>query len=265
MIQVVIPICVAAPGTPVQKFFEEGLKSLLQQTLPVDIWIAADENIPDRIKQVIEDHSLKVKWFPSHSFYRRGSIWKKIWETWKENDSEYVAFMHYDDLWDTRKAELQLRHIEEYNLNGSWTEVYYINKDSNVISGDCSYIQEYNAQNMGTRTAGFAHSCIVSRKELYASEFEKCVEEAARIFEDVWALYMGKIGRVVKTPGAKFFWRDHDMNLSNTSTDHAEYVIAQREELLQTGCAYNEEEIMIDTKNLKPLLEEAYREAISKL
>ena len=260
MIQVVIPIGVAAPGTPVQNFFEEGLNSLLQQTLPVDIWIAADENIPDRIKKVIEEHSLQVKWFPSHSFYRKGSIWKKIWETWKENDSEYVAFMHYDDLWHPQKAELQLNHINEKALNGSWTEVYYIDKNSRVISGDCSFIQEYSPHNMGMRTAGFAHSCVVSRKELYASELEKCIEEGAGIFEDVWALYMGKIGRIVKTPGAKFFWRDHEMNLTSTAREHVDYVIEQRSE-----CGYTLDETMNDAKKLNPLLQEAYRVAISKL
>jgi hypothetical protein len=259
-IQVVIPIGVAAEGTPVQKYFEDGIESLLSQTSPVDIWIAADENVPDRIKNFISTNNLKVKWFEPHSFFRKGSIWKKIWETWKENDSEYVAFMHYDDLWDPWKAELQLRHIEEHNMNGSWTEVYYINKDSHVISGDCSYIHEFTAQNMGTRTAAFSHSCIVSRKELYASELEKCIEEGAGIFEDVWALYMGKIGRVAKTPGAKFFWRDHEMNLTSTAREHTEYVIKQRAE-----CGYTLDETMNDAKNLKPLLQEAYREAISKL
>ena len=57
-LQVVVPIGIGAPGTPVQKFFEDGINSLLSQTEPVDICIAADENIPDRIKDFITEKNL---------------------------------------------------------------------------------------------------------------------------------------------------------------------------------------------------------------
>jgi hypothetical protein len=135
-LQVVVPIGIGAPGTPVQKFFEDGINSLLSQTEPVDICIAADENIPDRIKDFITEKNLTVKWFETNTFFKKGSIWIKLFEGWKESNTEYVAFMHYDDIWDKDKAKIQLEHIERENLNGSWSEAYYMDENSNVVSGD---------------------------------------------------------------------------------------------------------------------------------
>lgn len=76
-LQIVIPIGVAAPGTPVQKYFEYGVNSLLAQEY-VDVWIAADENVPDRIKEFIIEKNLNVKWFTEFSYFRKDVYGKRF-------------------------------------------------------------------------------------------------------------------------------------------------------------------------------------------
>jgi hypothetical protein len=261
--QVVIPIGVAAEGTPVQKFFEEGIESLLSQTEKVDIWIAADENVPDRIKDFIKKQDLKVKWFEPHSFFRKGSIWKKIFDTWKEGDSEFVAFMHYDDVWDSMKHEMQLEHIQKENLNGSWSEVYVINDQSMAITGDCAGITEFNYSTVGRRHTAFAHSCVVNKEELFNSGIDECENEWTGNFEDVWAIFLAKIGNMKKTSGAKFFWRNHAHNITNSHGEpghEAHYVKEQRD-----ICNYQLKDVMDDVNSLNNILKRAYDHAINNL
>ena len=257
-LQVVVPIGIGAPGTPVQKFFEEGINSLLSQTEPVDICIAADENIPDRIKDFIIEKNLTVKWFETNTFFKKGSIWIKLFEGWKESNTEYVAFMHYDDIWDKDKAKIQLEHIERENLNGSWSEAYYMDENSNVVSGDCASFMEFNMSTVGRRTAAFAHSIIVKRTELDNCGILECADGWATIFEDVWTVYMGKIGNMKKSVGSKFFWRNHSMNITNTG--NLPYVDEMR-----IDANYTLDQAWSDSDKIRPLVENAYRVAISKI
>jgi hypothetical protein len=257
-LQVVVPIGIGAPGTPVQKYFEEGINSLLAQTTPIDICIAADENVPDRIKDFIKEKNLNVKWFGTNSFYKKGGIWTKLFDTWQESDSEFVAFMHYDDLWDKDKAKLQLEHIESLKMNGSWTETYYIDGDSKITSGDCAFITEFTKETIGKRSAAFAHSFIVNKEKLMNSGILASYDKWTAIFEDVWVLYMGSIGNMKKTVGSKFFWRNHDMNMSNTG--NLAYVKEDMEK-----AQYSVEDVWADANSMNATLQAVYAKALQNL
>jgi len=225
---IVIPIGVGAPGTPVQKYLELSVNSILSQTnKDYVLTVAADSNIPDRCKEFLESNNIEIKWFEPYSYFRKGGIWKKIFETWKEKDTELLAFLHYDDYWQESKLEIQTKHIVESNLSGSWSEVFILNGENNVMTGDCS-LMELNKQSVGRRTSGFGHSVVISRKELFSSGILEYEDLWAANFEDVWALFIHKIKNLQKSKGAKFFWRNHNLNISNTVNENAEFVKEQR-------------------------------------
>ena len=228
ILQVVVPIGVGAEGTPVQKYFEEGIESLLSQSVPVDVWIAADSNVPDRIKEFIEKKNLNVKWFDPFFFYRKGSIWKKIFDTWKESDSEYVAFMHYDDVWEIDKALLQTETMTRESLEASWSEVYVIGESSEIKSGDVAHFQRLDIDNWNSRTVAFAHSTIVRRDSIFSSGILEHENDWAATFEDIWILYLRTFQNAHKVTGALFFWRDHSMSLTQTGREEAKFVQEQR-------------------------------------
>ena len=137
---VVIPIGIGAPGTPVQEYLENSVNCVLNQTSQDFILtVAADSNIPERCKEFLEKNNIQVKWFEPYSYFRKGGIWKKIFDTWKETDTKYITFLHYDDAWNLEKLEIQTRLMESQNLEGSWSESYICNKNLEVYWGDCAY------------------------------------------------------------------------------------------------------------------------------
>lgn len=136
---IVIPIGVGAPGTPIQDYLEASVNSILEQTsTDFILTVAADTDIPDRCKKFLEEKNIEVKWFSPHTYFRRGGIWKKIFDTWKEKTTENVAFLHYDDLWDREKLEIQ-HEVIRTGKKSCWSEVYMIDRNGAVTTGDNSW------------------------------------------------------------------------------------------------------------------------------
>ena len=214
---IVIPIGVSQPGTPVLSLLEKSIDSVLQQSSKEFILtVAADNNVSDECKKLLSDKGVEVKWFETSSFFRRGGIWKKISETWKTTDTKYVAFMHYDDIWDSKKLEVQVNQMESEDLNSSWSEVYVIDDNDNVVSGDCSYIEQFDSQSAGRRTCAQAHAMIVKREAFFSSGIMEFENTWSPVFEDLMIVFCNRQGRGKKVYGAKFFWRNHAMNMSNS-------------------------------------------------
>ena len=72
---------------------------------------------------------------PEGHVFRPGGIWKKITDQWQEVESEYVAYFHYDDLWDTTKLAEQVALIESRALNGCYTSGLRIDDDGRRDAG----------------------------------------------------------------------------------------------------------------------------------
>jgi hypothetical protein len=242
---IVIPIGVGAPGTPVQAYLEESVNSILNQTSDDFILtVAADSNIPQRCKDFLAKNNVEVKWFEPFTYFRKGGIWKKIFDTWKDKDTKYLAFLHYDDLWDLEKLKIQVEKMEKEKLEASWSEAYIIDGSGNMNPNDYSF-QEITANTVGSRTMAFAHSVIVSREAMMNSGILDHQDLWAANFEDVWALYVHKIKNAKKAPGAKIFWRNHSMNISNTVSETVDFVKEQR---AQTS--YSLEETLQDSSKI---------------
>lgn len=230
---IVIPIGVSQPGTPVLDLLEKSIDSIQKQTSSEYILtVAADTNVSDECKEMLLSKSVNVKWFEPASFFRKGGIWKKITETWKTTDTKYLAFMHYDDLWDSRKLEIQVKRMEEDSLNSSWSEVYVIDDKGNIVSPDCSHIKEFDKYSAGKRTVAQAHSMIVTRQSFFDSGIMEFQDRWSPVFEDLFIVFCNKMGNGKKAEGSRFFWRNHAMNMSNsilTDTKWKDLMIEQKQ------------------------------------
>jgi hypothetical protein len=214
---IVMPIGVSQPGTPVLSLLEQSIDSILSQTKKDFIFtVAADENVSDECKKLLSDKGVDVKWFSPASFFRKGGIWKKISETWKTTDTKYLAFMHYDDLWDSSKLEVQIDLMEKENLNSSWSEVYVIDSSSLIVSQDCSSILETSRSRAGHISLAQAHATILNRESFFNSGIFEYEDRWSPVFEQLLVLFCHKMKSGKKANGAKFYWRNHDMNMSNS-------------------------------------------------
>ena len=104
-VHVVMPIGVGAPGTPVLRHLRASLDCLARQTFrDFKVTVAADENISAEARALVEAYGADIVWYPKDTYFRPGGIWKKITDQWQAVDSDYVAYFHYDDLWDDDEA-----------------------------------------------------------------------------------------------------------------------------------------------------------------
>jgi hypothetical protein len=230
-LHVVIPIGVSSPGTPLPEFLLNGIESLKSQTLDdILITVAADENISDICKQILIDTKINIEWFSPYSYFTKEGIWGKIFRCWEKYESEYVSFLHYDDLWEQNKAKLQIDFIEQNKLEGSWSQVYLINDSNEIISGDSMIIDELSSQSVGHLIPWMCHSTIINRYSILNCGILEYRKKWNCDFEWLYTVFLHKIQNLKKCNDAIFLWRQHPNQVSHAqginmkeNNDHVQY------------------------------------------
>lgn len=250
---IVLPLGVGAEGTPVQKYLEQSVASILDQTdKNVLLTVAADKNIPERCVNFLVKNNIRIQWFEEYSYFRPGSIWKKIFDSWKTIDSNYVGFLHYDDLWDRNKLKIQVDLLEQNNLFGAWSEVYTIDENSQITSSDLSF-KSLSIDTVGRKFCAFCHSTIVDKQALFSSGILNHENTWGGNFEKLLAVYLHKIKKVQKAEGAKFYWRNHTSNITHTLQENKEVTVTQRK---VTGYTFSQTLVDIESTKLPDLIQE---------
>lgn len=244
-VHVVMPIGVGAPGAPVPAFLRTSLESLARQTFrDFHVTVAADENIAPEARAIVESFGAELVWWPKDTYFAKGGIWKKITDGWQAVDSEYVAYFHYDDLWDERKLEQQLAFVESRGLDGCWTSAFVIDETGAVRSGDMAPGRLEDVP-PGAGPGPCMHSTLVSRRAILDSGILAYEERWAAIFERLYFLYLRKIGNLAKCTSARFCYREHAATITNTAAESAAFVVAGR-----ATTAYTLAETLADAESI---------------
>jgi glycosyltransferase involved in cell wall biosynthesis len=85
----------------------QALDSIARQTLPVDEVVVVDDGSTDGTREAISRHSTPVRYIYQENQGPSAARNKGI----KEARGEYIAFLDSDDLWVSRKNEVQVRHL----------------------------------------------------------------------------------------------------------------------------------------------------------
>jgi hypothetical protein len=98
-------MCVAIPvgGVVHEEYLIENLQSLRQSPCKVYVGIDATQSLfslgnHSKVREICKEYAHQVIEFPSESYYRPGSFWKKIYLCWKASGAKYVRALGYDDL-----------------------------------------------------------------------------------------------------------------------------------------------------------------------
>jgi hypothetical protein len=247
-LHIVIPIGVSSPGTPIPEFLLNSIESLKEQTLNnIFITVAADENISDTCKQVLKDTNVNIEWFSPYSYFTKEGLWGKIFKCWEKYESEYVSFLHYDDLWESNKAQNQINFIKENNLDGCWSQVYLINDNNEIVSGDSMMLKELSANSVGHLIPWMCHSTIIKKETILNCGILKYREKWNCDFEWLYTVFLHKIKNLKKCEDAIFLWRQHPNQVSHNQgmnmKEDNEHVKEQR-----TIIGYSFDETMEDSR-----------------
>jgi hypothetical protein len=230
-VHVVMPIGVGAPGTPVIRHLRASLDCLARQTFrDFAVTVAADENISPEARSLVEAYGAELVWYPKDTYFRPGGIWKKITDQWQRVDSDYVAYFHYDDLWATTKLAEQVALIESRALNGCYTAGERIDDDGVITPGDIA-LPALDPSQAGSHPGAWTlHSMLLRRNAILGSGLLEHEQSWAAIFEQLFFLYVLKLGRVEKCGTTTFYYRDHPATISNTVREEEAFVEDARAE-----------------------------------
>lgn len=228
---IVIPLGISTPGTPVLDYLKFCVEMFQNQITKYtyNITFACDDNVSDDVKNYLIETGHSISWYDPFYFFRKGSIWKKIILEWQKENSEYVAFCHYDDVWSSNKIESQLNLIKHNNLDCSWSSVRVINEKNEVISNDLAQRIELNESTIRLgQTYAFSHSTILNKEKFLNSGILKYIETCAPVYEGLHYAYCHKL-KGMKDPNSTFFHRVHSNSITNNLHTETESIKQIRE------------------------------------
>ena len=227
---VVIPIGVSIEGTPVQHYLEQCVQSIKNQNnnFKIQIIVAADSNIPQRCKNFLNKNKIITVWYEPHYYYRKGGIWKKIYDQWEKTECKYVAFCHYDDIWHENRVKLQIDFMNKNNLETSWSSVQQINVNGEITSEDISSLSILSELTIHDKTYAFCHSSITNKESLFKLSIIEEIVYSSAIYEDLFFIYSHAL-KGKKCNDSIFYHRVHNCSLTSTFGDESRVeVVSQR-------------------------------------
>lgn len=228
-LNIVVPIGVSSPGTPIPIYFVKCIESLKEQdtSYKVKLTIAADDNVHEDIPKWAIDHGCNVSFYEPYSFMRRGSIWKKIHNEWNKVDSKYIAFCHYDDFWSSNKVESQLSLMEKYEYGITWSKVRITDPTGFPISQDMSIHNILTKDTLYQPTHTFCHASILNKEKFLATGIGKLVDDSACVYEDLQYILSHKL-EGMKVPESTFFHREHGNSVRAQFCSEKDFMKEQR-------------------------------------
>lgn len=258
---IVIPLGVSTPGTPVSKYLKWCIESFKNQKTKYnfDVIFACDDNVSDEVKHILTESGYTVSWYDEYYFFRKGSIWKKIFNEWMKADSNYVAFCHYDDVWSDNKIENQLDQMIKDDLDCTWSCVKIIDENNNILSGDVSGSIGNCLTQQTIKLGGsyaFSHSTILNKHKFLNCGIENYIDISAAIYEQLHFIYCHKL-KNFKNTDSVFYHRTHSNSISNTLNRESEYISN-----ILKSVNHSLEEIQKDTNSIdiKSIIQGIYTE-----
>jgi len=213
---IVVPLGISTPGTPVIQFLQWCVESLQKQetSRKYEIVFACDDNVSSEVKDLLNSTGCSISWHDPYSFFRKGSIWKKIITEWQKVDSKFVSFCHYDDLWSSNKVESQLNLMNMEGLDLSWSNVQIIDEHNKIVNvaNSRGFLNETTIRK-GPSYA-FSHSTIVSKDKFLESGIMEYLDRSAPIYEGLHYLFCHKL-KGNRDHNSTFYHRVHGSSVSN--------------------------------------------------
>jgi hypothetical protein len=215
--------------------------SIKNQSTPVTLTVAMDEDLPEDKQQMIYKYADKVKVFPRASYYAKGGIWKKIWTCWKESKADYVAWQGYDDISHSQRFAFQVEAIERTQANSCFGIQRYftdsIDNSKMETDGNINFLNYLGGH--VSFMGGFLHR----KNAILSSGLGKYQNKWVHYFEGLLYLFTLKSGLPCNSDGT-FFFRFHKGSIAETK-NHS-WVTEQRD-----ITNYTYEECILDWETIK--------------
>ncbi|MFM1840065.1 MAG: hypothetical protein RIR47_114 [Bacteroidota bacterium] len=243
---IVVPLGVSSPNTPIKKYLLDCINSLKNQKtkFSYDVIFACDDNVSDEIKEILLNSGFKIRWFEPYYFMRKGGIWKKIHTVWQSENSKYISFCHYDDMWSENKVESQIQFMIDNNLEMCWSKVQVINENNQICSNDICNLEVFNSRTIHSSSYAFCHSSIMQKDLFLSSGILDYVDIGSALYERLQFIFSHKLNGK-KDNNSCFFHRVHTDSVTNNFNSEKSYMTEQRKE-----ANYSLQEVLEDANKI---------------
>ena len=125
-------------------FIKQSIESVIRQTFQFWKLIIIDDCSSDRTLDIINSYSM----IDERILYLRNDINLGVSKSRNKGlemaNSEWVAFLDSDDIWQDRKLEIQLKYAEQKNSSFVFSSVKYINEEGKFYPGEFILNGKYN-------------------------------------------------------------------------------------------------------------------------
>jgi hypothetical protein len=209
------------------EYLEYGLKLLKEQLISTKIIIACDENIQTDRLDIVKKYAHDIRWFPPHSYFRPGGIWKKIWQCWIDNckNIEFIKWQGYDDHVDKRSLIYQYQTLKKTGARSCFCSNF--NNDHGNIrkvnNGNINFKQYIGNHPM------YMGSFLMRKDAILRSGIGAYENKWAFYFEGLLYAFLCKVGKIVYNSNAMFYYRDHSGTISETCREKELWVQEARQ------------------------------------
>jgi|GEM_PF-702324 len=170
-----------------EKYIEEAIESVLNQTYKNIEFLVADDGSTDATPQILSKYKDRMDELHLFETNTMGEIGKFLLE---RAHGKYIAMMHSDDVWQPEKLSMQVAYLENHPECGAcFTGCQYIGEDMSQIAApfhEMNMKKEQWLRYFFSNSNCLVHPSIMIHKDLY---IELWTKEVARRFwqiPDYW-------------------------------------------------------------------------------
>jgi hypothetical protein len=193
-------LCVAIPvgGIVNETYLEYNLQMLRDAECLIYVGVDSQESLLSlgnysSVRRLIDQYADHVLEFPPESYYRPGSIWKKIFDCWKASKAPYLRALGYDDYLPVKLLEEQHSFmLANPAIEASYSNQLVVDEVQACEKFTHTYLSPFNR----IRAIGknwFSFICWEVRADyILCEEFEQKLMRGCHCFENLMHAYLLK-------------------------------------------------------------------------
>lgn len=215
------PVSVIIPVYNGEKFLDQTIKSVLNQTYKNVEYIIIDDCSQDNSLKIIEKYSDKITIYINK---KNLGIIKTVNNAIKRSNGKYILVIGQDDLLESDHIENMIRAFDD-NTSLIFCNSIIIDKNNNKIGiayqDEQTKIKKIQNPLFELSKNNFIHSCgaIFSKEKAEKVGFYEEIEEFPNYGEWLFWIKLSTVGKIKYNSKKRAFYRKHETNITNTFKD----------------------------------------------
>ena len=166
-------ISIIMPAFNCERYIEEAINSVLEQTYQLWELIVIDDGSSDKTVRILEKLSIKDKRIRFYINEKNQGVSATRNRGISIASGEWIAFLDSDDMWEKTKLHKQMAHVELTAAEFIFTGSSYINEHGDYYQGIFEVPDKVTYKNLRTHNVISCSSVLIKKKYFENIKMEK--------------------------------------------------------------------------------------------